>query len=53
MGDEASPEGVPGTFFKCQVYEREGISQVEVYERVGQSVIVGNGLKRDNMHLWL
>ena len=27
------------------------MSQVEVYERVGASVIsVGNGLKRDNMH---
>ena len=28
-----------GTFFTLQVYERVGISQVEVYERVGKSVI--------------
>ena len=28
-----------GTFFTLQVYERLGISLVEVYERVGKSVI--------------
>ena len=28
-----------GTFFTPQVYERVGISRVEVYERVGKSVI--------------
>ena len=28
-----------GTFFRLQVYERVGISQVEVYKRVGKSVI--------------
>ena len=27
-----------GTFFRLQVYERLGISQVEVYKRVGKSV---------------
>ena len=51
MGAEAPPEGVPETFFKHQVYERVGISHVEIYERVGKSVIsVGNEPKRDNMH---
>ena len=30
-------KGVP--FFRLQVYEREGISLVEVYKRVGKSVI--------------
>ena len=30
---EAPPER--GTFFRLQVYEREEISQVEVYEKVG------------------
>ena len=30
-----------GTFFRLQVYERVGISLVEVNERVGKSVIVG------------
>ena len=30
---EAPPER--GTFFMLQVYERVGISRVEVYERVG------------------
>ena len=30
---EAPPER--GTFFRLQVYERVGISQVEVYKRVG------------------
>ena len=51
MGAEAPPEGVPETFFKHQVYERVGISQVEIHERVGKSVIsVGNEPKRDNMH---
>ena len=34
---EAPPER--GTFFRLQVYERVGISQVAVYERVGKSVI--------------
>ena len=34
---EAPPER--GTFFRFQVYESEGISLVEVYERVGKSVI--------------
>ena len=34
---EAPPER--GTFFTRQVYERVGISRVEVYERVGKSVI--------------
>ena len=28
-----------GTFFRLQVYERVGISQVEVHEMVGESVI--------------
>ena len=36
---EAPPER--GTFFRLQVYKRVGISQVEVYERVGKSVILG------------
>ena len=34
---EAPPE--KGTSFTLQVYKRVGISQVEVYERVGKSVI--------------
>ena len=34
---EAPPKR--GTFFTLQVYERVGISRVEVYERVGKSVI--------------
>ena len=34
---EAPPER--GTFFRLQGYERVGISRVEVYERVGKSVI--------------
>ena len=34
---EAPPER--GTFFRLQVYERVGILQVEVYKRVGKSVI--------------
>ena len=34
---EAPPER--GTFFMLQVYERVGISQVEVYERGGKFVI--------------
>ena len=34
---EAPPEW--GTFFGLQVYKRVGISQVEVYKRVGKSVI--------------
>ena len=34
---EAPPER--GTPFTLQVYERVGISRVEVYERVGKSVI--------------
>ena len=29
-----------GIFFRLQVYEREGISLVEVYERVGKSVYI-------------
>ena len=28
-----------GTFFRLQVYKKVGISQVEVYNRVGKSVI--------------
>ena len=28
-----------GIFFRLRVYEREGISPVEVYKRVGKSVI--------------
>ena len=31
------PKGVP--FFKLQVYEKVGISLVEVYGRIGKSVI--------------
>ena len=34
---EASPKR--GTFFTLQVYKRVGISRVEVYERLGKSVI--------------
>ena len=34
---EAPPER--GTFFSLQVYKRVGISQVEVYKRLGKSVI--------------
>ena len=34
---EALPKS--GTFFRIQVYERVGISPVEVYEIVGKSVI--------------
>ena len=34
---EAPPER--GTFFRFQVYKRVGISQAEVYKRVGKSVI--------------
>ena len=34
---EAPP--VRGTFFRLQVYKRVGISQAEVYKRVGKSVI--------------
>ena len=34
---EAPPER--GTFLRLQVYEREGISVAELYERVGKSVI--------------
>ena len=34
---EAPPER--GTFFRLQVYERVGISQVEIYKRVQKSVI--------------
>ena len=34
---EAPPER--GTFFRFQVYKRVGISQDEVYKRVGKSVI--------------
>ena len=34
---EAPPER--GTFFRLQVQKRVGISQVEVYKRVGKSVI--------------
>ena len=34
---EAPPER--GTFFRLQVCKRVGISQVEVYKRVGKSVI--------------
>ena len=36
---EAPPER--GTFFRLQVYERVGISQVEVYKRVGKSGYLG------------
>ena len=35
---EAPPKGV--TFFKFQVCERKGVSLVEVYERIVNSVIV-------------
>ena len=34
---EARPER--GNFFTLQVYEKVGISRVEVYERVGKSVV--------------
>ena len=34
---EAPPER--GTFFTLQVYERVGISRVDVYEKVGKPVI--------------
>lgn len=34
---EAPPKG--GTFFNLQVCEREGVSVVEVYERIVKSVI--------------
>ena len=34
---EAPPER--GTFFRLQVYERVGISQVEIYKSVEKSVI--------------
>ena len=34
---EAPPER--STFFRPQVYKRVGISQVEVYEMVGKSVV--------------
>ena len=34
---EAPPER--GTFFRLQVYKRVGISQDEVYKRVGKSVV--------------
>ena len=34
---EAPPER--GTFFRLQVHKRVGISQVEVYKRVGKSVV--------------
>ena len=34
---EAPPER--GTFFRLQVYKRVAISQVEVYKRVGRSVV--------------
>ena len=34
---EAPPES--GTFFTLQLYKRVGIAQVEVYKRVGKSVI--------------
>ena len=37
LDGEAPPER--GTFFTLQVYERVGISRVEVYERVRKSVI--------------
>ena len=33
---EAPPER--GAFFRLQVYARVGISQIEVYKRVGKSV---------------
>ena len=35
---EAPPER--GTYFRLQVYERVGISLVEVYKRIGKSVWV-------------
>ena len=34
---EAPPER--GTFFRLQVYKRVAISQVEVYKRLGKSVV--------------
>ena len=39
---EAPPER--GTFFRLQVYERVGVSLLEVYETVGKSVICHLGL---------
>ena len=49
---EAPPES--GTFFRLQVYERVGISLVEVYNKVGKSVIWVKGPKRANRWiLWL
>ena len=36
LDGEAPPER--GTFFRLQVYERVGISLVEVYKRVGKPV---------------
>ena len=37
--NELYGEAKRGTFFRFQVYERVGISQVEVYKRVGKSAI--------------
>ena len=47
-GGGAPPER--GTFFTLQVYERAGISRVELYKRVGKSVIYGFLLKFSNTH---
>ena len=49
----ASPERC--TFFRLQVYEREVISLVEVYERVGKSVILVRKITQKSFRriLWL
>ena len=40
-GEGSSKFGTPtfGTFFMVQVHERVGISQIEVFEREGKTVI--------------
>ena len=38
QNEVAPPKG--STLFKPQVYERKGVSVVEVYERIAKSVIV-------------
>ena len=42
-----------GTFFRLQVYERVGISQVEVYKRVGKFKRAFNYNISNRRHLWL
>ena len=39
MGGHSLQWSVRGTFFRFQVYERVGISSVEVYERLEISVV--------------